>query len=60
MAVKGGKQQLKRTGPVTFKGINPFTKSRIGKGDVKVTDLSTIVEIDMKEIETPSILRKKK
>ena len=60
MTIKGGKKQLKRTGPITFKGINPFTKSRIGKGDVKVTDLSTIVEVDMKEIETPSILRKKK
>ena len=60
MTIKGGKKQLKRTGPVTFKGVNPFTKSRIGKADVQVEDLSTIVEIDMKEIETPSILRKKK
>ena len=60
MTIKGGKKQLKRTGPVTFKGINPFTKSRLGKSDVQVEDLSTIVEIDMKEIETPSILRKKK
>ena len=30
------------------------------KSDIEIEDLSTIVEIDMKDFDTPSILRKKK
>lgn len=40
----------------TIKGINPRTKSRIGRGDVKVEDLSTIVDVKLPK--EPAILRK--
>ena len=40
----------------TIKGINPRTRSRIGKGDTKVEDLSTIVDVKLPK--EPAILRK--
>ena len=59
--IKGGKKQLRNTKPVTFSGINLKSKSKLGKkSDIEIEDLSTIVEIDMKDLDTPSILRKKK
>ena len=41
----------------TFKGINPRTKSRIGRGDIKVTDLSTIVDVKLPK--EPAFLRRR-
>ena len=41
----------------TIKGINPRTKSRIGKGDIKVTDLSTIVDVKLPK--EPAFLRRR-
>jgi len=42
----------------TIKGINPRTKSRIGRGDIKVEDLSTIVDVKLPK--EPAILRLKR
>jgi hypothetical protein len=39
----------------TIKGINPRTKSRIGKGDIKVENLSKIVDVKLPK--EPAILR---
>ena len=41
----------------TIKGINPRTKSRIGRGDVKVEDLSTIVDVKLPK--EPAFLRRR-
>ena len=41
----------------TIKGINPKTKSRIGKGDIKVEDLSTIVDVKLPK--EPAFLRRR-
>ena len=43
--------------PKTIKGINPRTKSRIGRGDVKVEDLSTIVDVKLPK--EPAFLRRR-
>jgi len=59
--IKGGKKQLKSTKPVTFSGINLRSKSKLGrKSDIEIEDLSTIVDIDMEDFDTPSMLKKKK
>ena len=42
----------------TFKGINPRTKSRIGRGDVKVENLTKIVDVKLPK--EPAILRLKR
>ena len=42
----------------TFKGINPRTKSRIGRGDVKVENLTKIVDVKLPK--EPAILRLRK
>lgn len=41
----------------TIKGINPRTKSRIGRGDIKVEDLSTIVDVKLPK--EPAFLRRR-
>ena len=42
----------------TFKGINPRTKSRIGRGDIKVENLTKIVDVKLPK--EPAILRLKR
>ena len=49
-------KKLKNTKPFTVRGINIGSKSRLGKGDVKVEDLSTIVDVKLPK--EPAILRK--
>ena len=49
-------KKLKNTKPFTVRGINIGSKSRLGRGDVKVEDLSTIVDVKLPK--EPAILRK--
>ena len=51
-------KKLKNTKPFTVRGINIGSKSRLGKGDIKVEDLSTIVDVKLPK--EPSFLRRRK
>ena len=48
-------KKLKNTKPFSVRGINLKSKSRLGKGDVKVEDVSTIVDVKLPK--EPAILR---
>ena len=50
-------KKLKNTKPFTVRGINIGSKSRLGKGDVQVTDLSTIVDVKLPK--EPAFLRRR-
>tara|TARA_R100001460_G_scaffold85590_1_gene126869 strand:+ start:50 stop:346 length:297 start_codon:yes stop_codon:yes gene_type:complete len=41
----------------TIKGINPRTRSRIGKGDTQIENLSTIVDVKLPK--EPAFLRRR-
>ena len=51
-------KKLKNTKPFTVRGINIGSKSRLGKGDVKVENLSTIVDVKLPK--EPAFLRRRK
>ena len=50
-------KKLKNTKPVTFRGVNLKSKSKLGKGDIKVEDLSTIVDVKLPK--EPAFLRRR-
>ena len=51
-------KKLKNTKPFTFRGVNLKSKSKLGKGDIKVEDLSTIVDVKLPK--EPAFLRRRK